>query len=148
MKCTVADATRLDYVALFKQEDAPSLIPALSIDVDAASMDALRAIPFDTFSFKSIIIEHDIYRFPFLRSPEREFLEARDYELLFSDILHEAGKPFEDWWIKRDQFSQALVEKWRGENLRDIDAIRRFGQKNNIIRKFGFNEPYPQYVEA
>lgn len=143
-KCLTVDATSADYRSILKTAHAPSLIDAISIDIDDGCYDALRMIPFDEWRFKSIIIEHDLYRTNALRDPEREFLAALGYGLVCADVAHEPGRPFEDWWLNAACFDPALIDRLRCNESLDIDIIRRFGHQNTIIRLNGFHGTYPQ----
>ena len=138
----------MDYAELFRVENAPSVIDVLSIDVDDACYETLKAVPFGDFEYKIVMVEHDFYRTPNLRDSEREHLRARGYELICSDVIHEPGRPFEDWWLKVEHFDKALISRIRSANELDIEIIRKFGHKNAIIRSHGFNGSYPQIETA
>lgn len=145
-KCHVADATQVAYADLFRSESAPSTIDVLSIDVDDACFETLKALPFEGVAYNIVMIEHDFYRTSALRDPERALLISRGFDLVCADVTHEPGKPFEDWWLKADHFDRRLVSGVRSCGEFDIDVIRRFGRENTIIRLSGFNGSYPQTV--
>jgi hypothetical protein len=143
-RCHTLDATAVDYDALFRAENAPQLIDLLSIDVDNACYDALTLIPFETWHFKIVVVEHDFYRTLALRDPEREHLKRFGYELVCSDVIHEPDKPFEDWWVSARHFEPGLLETIRSHRERDIEIVRKFGHKNTICRLNGYHGSYPQ----
>jgi hypothetical protein len=146
--CHALDATKVDYSELFRRQNAPAVIDMLSIDVDDACFEVLKEIPFDDREYKIVMIEHDVYRTDHLRLAERSCLAAKGYELLCSDVVHEPGKPFEDWWVMAKHFDQALLDRVRSDGEIDITIIRRFRFNNRITRQYGFSGRYPQIEVA
>ena len=88
-----ADATKLDWSTI---EGIPKVVDYLSLDVDAASLDALKQF-MRYFRFKVATIEHDSYRFGNgSRDEMRRILETAGYTCAFKDV-ESKGMPFEDW---------------------------------------------------
>lgn len=143
-RCYSVDANSINYSELFRQEDAPRLIDFLSIDVDDSCLDVLTHIPLDDYQYRAIAIEHDFYRTSHLRDVERSHLKHHGYDLVCADVVHEPGKPFEDWWVKAEHVEQLLTDRIRSHGALDIEIIRKFGYKNTITRAFGFHGTYPQ----
>lgn len=82
-------------------------IDYLSLDVDAASLDALKALPLYRTTFGAITIEHDAYRFGGgYRKEMREILQKAGYKLVCSNISDQ-GMPFEDWWCHPSRWDEA-----------------------------------------
>lgn len=139
--CVQADARQLDWEPLLT--NAPRTIDFVSVDIDEFSTEALLSLPWSTREFASIAIEHDQYlRGEDLREPQREFL-SRDYTLVSADIYCQAGKPFEDWWVKTSRMTPEL-ESAKSAGLRDIEAIRRFGKRHAITRQHCFEGESPR----
>lgn len=83
-------------------------IDYLSLDVDAASLAALRQIPLNRVKFRVITIEHDAWRFGEAQRPEmRHLLQAAGYALICKDVACTAGNPYEDWWVDHSLYESA-----------------------------------------
>lgn len=118
------DIVRFNYSrrkAKFIQHDASSRISEveefcqkwegfvdyLSLDVDDATLGAMRVIPFDKCRFGAITVEHDSYRIgPGIKDWVKGYLISKGYELFREDIkapispgMPWSGQPFEDWYI-------------------------------------------------
>lgn len=101
-KFILGDATLHNYEKIFIEENVPSVIDYLSIDIDEGSLNVLKNIPFKDFKYKTITIEHDYYRFgDTLKKEQREILNKNGYYLLFSDVdaFCNTNTYFEDWWV-------------------------------------------------
>lgn len=94
------DSTAVDWSKILDRFLMPRTIDYLSFDVDAATLDTLKALPLADYRFCVITIEHDSYRFgPNPRAKMREILDAHGYRLICGDVCGAGGEPFEDWWI-------------------------------------------------
>jgi hypothetical protein len=92
-----ADATTFDYSSLARHD-----FDYLSLDVDAASLDALRKLLAGGITFRCATVEHDFYRFGDIqRAPMREILSAAGYTLTRPDVCNPESPtmPYEDWWV-------------------------------------------------
>ena len=136
------DALTIDYEKAFEENEFPTTIDYLSLDVDEISLDVLKILPLDKYRFKVITIEHDAYLFgDTYRSAQREVLEEKGYRLVCANVLvpqpnHEGydGKspcPFEDWWVHPDEFDTELLDTIQSDGshpgniilqLRDINS--------------------------
>lgn len=77
-------------------------IDYLSLDIDEASLPALRKIPFDKVSFNVCTIEHDRYRFgPNVAQEMRDIMQRNGYHMICKDVMYD-GNPFEDWYVHPD----------------------------------------------
>lgn len=126
------NALKVDYKKEFEENEFPQTIDYISIDIDTLSIDVLKLIPFDEYTFKVITIEHDGYLYgDQYRKPQREFLEEKGYLLLCSNVYVEQdgyyGKecPFEDWWINPSEFSEELIEKIKSDSLLPSQIIKK-----------------------
>jgi hypothetical protein len=91
-KFILGDATQLNYGFL------PAIVDYLSLDIDGATLDALRKLPLDKTRFRVITIEHDQYsRGDTLRIPIYETLIAHGYTIVCMDVCN--PDPFEIWAV-------------------------------------------------
>lgn len=130
------DALKIDYKQAFEENEFPSNIDYLSLDVDTLSLDVLKVLPFDKYTFKCITIEHDAYLYgDTYRKEQREILKNHGYRLLCSNVLvpepgHQGYNgepcPFEDWWVKEDEFDVELLEKIECDSLFPSQIIEKF----------------------
>ena len=127
------NALKVNYSEVLAENEFPKSIDYISIDVDTLSLDVLKLIPFDEYTFKVITIEHDGYLYgDKYREPQRKFLDEMGYLLLCSNVYVEQngyyGKecPFEDWWIKPEEFDPELIEKIKCDSLLPSQIIEKF----------------------
>lgn len=104
--CITVDATNFDYLKCFEKNNFPKVIDYLQVDIEPAyqSLAALKLLPWDIFSFKTITFEHDLYS-----NPDNERVQSEAYELLQSYGYHRVAKnvksngfPYEDWYCHPD----------------------------------------------
>ena len=127
------DALTIDYEALFKDELMPQSIDYLSLDIDEASVSALKLLPLDKYRFKVITIETDSHVYGDLyRAPQREILLKHGYFLLGEDMLNQSGRNigaehgWEDWYVDPKQFDEKeLREKYSYRSYTD-ELINKF----------------------
>lgn len=106
------DATSIDFAKIFEEQNLPSIIDYLSLDIDDGTYKALIKLPHSKFKFKVITIEHDFYRVgESLRIPERDFLRGINYQLVFENVglfhtVHNKIIFFEDWWVSPEFISE------------------------------------------
>lgn len=103
----------------------PDRVDYLSLDVDGASLDALRNLPLDKTRFSVITVEHDFWRFgDNLRTPMLQLLTEHGYFIVCADVCN--PDPFEIWAVDDRVFSLQDVERFvRSEptQWRDILGI-------------------------
>ena len=128
-----ADATKLNYKELYTENNFPEMIDYLSLDVDTLSLNVLKILPFDTFNYRVITIEHDAYLYgDKYQKEQREFLLNLGYRLLCSDVyVQQPGfdKPncsFEDWWVYPTEFDAKLLTQLTCGNLYPSEIIGKF----------------------
>ena len=123
-----ADALSLNYNTMFVDNEFPSIIDYLSLDIDDNTAKCLELIPLDKYQFKVITIEHDSYRLGHvLREQERFVLYKFGYCLICQDVTFNGLKPgeyFEDWWV-----NPVYVR-----DIEHIECTEEFS--TNIIKKF------------
>tara|TARA_Y100000310_G_scaffold55308_1_gene50725 strand:- start:8742 stop:9536 length:795 start_codon:yes stop_codon:yes gene_type:complete len=105
--CVICDATKVDYNELFEKHSLPKVIDFLQLDIDPPSdtLEVLKRIDFDSYSFRVITFEHDLYRDRFQESPSwrgerpsacghiireesRKIFTDNQYTLLIPDVSH------------------------------------------------------------
>lgn len=104
--CITADATSFNYLMCFEKYNLPKVIDYLQVDIEPAyqSLAALKLLPWDIFTFKTITFEHDLYS-----NIENERVQNDAYELLQSYGYRRVAKnvksngfPYEDWYCHPD----------------------------------------------
>lgn len=96
------DATKIDYRDLFLKLNMPKRIDYLSLDIDppTATLEALKRLPLDIYSFSCVTFEHDRYWFgDSVANESRDIFLKNGYTLFLKDAPCVHG-PFEDWYIK------------------------------------------------
>jgi hypothetical protein len=116
------DATEIDYLKLFEENNVPLNVDYLQIDLEVDNESTLKVIKlfdkyiFDKYKFATITFEHDFYRGDFYntRYISRQILHKRGYVLLFPDIglgIDTEFGSFEDWWIHPDLVDENFIKK-------------------------------------
>ena len=113
------DATKTDYGALLKNQNAPRDLGYLQVDCDPPenSYLILTQIPWDSHRFAAITFEHDYYANQSVRDRSREYLKSKGYELLVTNVAFDQTHSYEDWWVHPD-----LVPMEVRDRLRDVSA--------------------------
>lgn len=130
------DALKIKYKKVFEEYDIPNTIDYLSLDVDTLSLSVLKVLPFSDYKFRVITIEHDAYLYgDKYRAKQRKVLEKNGYYLLCSNVLvpnpgHSGYNgedcPFEDWWIRPEEFEESLIESLKCDGCYPSDIISKF----------------------
>lgn len=127
------DALTIDYNEKFKELDFLNKIDYLSLDVDSLSLDVLNKIPFNSYKFSIITIEHDAYLYgDTYRAPQRSVLHSHGYELICSNVYVEQSgfnspnSPFEDWYIKPEHFDAGIIQKIKCDSQYPSSIIQKF----------------------
>ena len=123
--CVHTDALTLDYEKLLDAYQMPYSIDYLQIDIDPAenSLEVLKKIPFDVFTFKVITFEHDAYAnlYPTVREEARKILHSKGYILMASDVAPDHWRNYEDWWVHPSVGSE-IIDKMKRTNHKRIKA--------------------------
>jgi hypothetical protein len=118
----IKDATKIDYLELFKTNNVPEIVDYLQIDLEVDNESTLKVIKlfdkyiFDKYKFATITFEHDFYRGDFYdtRYISRQILHKRGYVLLFPDVgigIDTNFSSFEDWWVHPDLVDDEFIKK-------------------------------------
>jgi hypothetical protein len=124
--CLHADALATNYEELLNKHNFPEVIDYLQLDIEPAenTFKCLRNIPFDSFKFRTITFEHDLYYSSsnlVFKNLAFEFLTAHGYQRI-ADNVQNQGNPYEDWYVHPD-----LVSSSRNLNFEpDVDFINHF----------------------
>ncbi len=133
------DATEIDYLELFKENNVPEIVDYLQIDLEVDNESTLKVIKlfdkyiFDKYKFATITFEHDFYRGDFYntRFISRQILHKRGYVLLFPDVgigIDTEFSSFEDWWVHPDLVDNEFIKKHYNNNINPITC-------NKIIKE-------------
>lgn len=127
------DALTIDYEKMFKEENMPLSIDYLSLDIDEASVDALRKLPLKKYRFKVITIEHDSHVHGDLyKKPQREILIKNGYFLLCSEVLNQSGinigqeHGWEDWYCDPAYFNPEELDHLISHRLSTEQIMQKF----------------------
>lgn len=123
----IADATKIDYKKLLKDNNMPENIDYLQIDLDAgngSTMEALEKLDnevFDKYKFATVTFEHDYYcagDYKSTREKSREIFKKRGYVMVFDDI-HDRNPEvvYEDWYVHPDLVDMEYVNNLRNNNI-------------------------------
>jgi hypothetical protein len=106
------DATLHDYSKLIEENNLPTHIDYLQIDIDPywQSFKCLKAIDFDKFEFSVITFEHDYWCGGSKeRMESREILESKGYTRVISDVM-DGAYSMEDWYVNEKFVSKTWKE--------------------------------------
>lgn len=124
------DATKIDYVQLFKNNNVPKNIDYLQIDLDVCNRSTLDTLElfdktiFDNYKFATITFEHDIYdgdRFN-TRQASRDIFAKRGYVLVFPDVKN-GPSPFEDWYVHPSLVDMNYINKIKTSDSLEYNDI-------------------------
>lgn len=131
-KLICADATKIDYKALFRSFGLPVCIDYLQIDCNppATSFKILTLIPFDKYIFKTITFEHDHYKYAStsakhkenrcVREESRIFLNNLGYVMVVDNMCSK-GRQFEDWYVHPATVDDNILDKLMSVERKDVD---------------------------
>ena len=106
----IQDALTIDYTKLLEDNNMPSHIDFLQLDIDPSEItfECLMKIPFDKYTFSVITYETDFFaknntneeELIKIRKESREYIQSKGYVLLAGDVcVTNANEPFEDWYV-------------------------------------------------
>jgi hypothetical protein len=112
----INDATNVNYMELFQENNVPLNVDYLQIDLEANNGSTIRTLQaldtqvMDTYRFATVTFEHDIYHTNFenTRLASRDIFKRRGYVCVFEDI-HHLGNPYEDWYVHPDLVDMSYV---------------------------------------
>ena len=115
----INDARAVDYKKLFEQNNFPTSLDYLQIDLEAINGSTIQTLQkldneiFDTYKFATVTFEHDIYHTNFAntRLESRKIFKKRGYICVFEDINNRGVNPYEDWYVPPDLVNMDYVNK-------------------------------------
>ena len=126
----IGDARLVDYRGILDENQFPSNIDYLQIDLDVNNKSTLDTLVLlDNTCFDKITFEHDIYTGNFFNTREisREIFKKRGYELVFPDVaVFFEGRhcPFEDWYVHPDLVDMDYVNGIRSSVGLKVEEIQ------------------------
>lgn len=126
----INDATKIDYLSVFKTNMFPANMDYLQIDLEVSNRSTLDTLIlldktiFDEYKFATVTFEHDIYRGNYFNTREesRKIFQKRGYILVFPDVSHMENK-FEDWYVHPDLLNSEYINSIKTNysmNYKDI----------------------------
>ena len=119
-QCVLADATELDYSAIFEECGLNTHIDYLQLDIDPPdnTFKVLNLIDFNKYSFSVITYEHDLSAGgKSERLESRKILESYGYTRVISDVMH-GDTIFEDWYINEKYMPNNNWKEFIGEQVK------------------------------
>lgn len=148
------DATKHNYLDIFKKYNTPSIIDYLQIDINPPVqtlkvLENLNDQVMDNFQFRVVTFEHDAchprwgsekYRAEIMMN-SREIFKSRGYIPVFRDVANKRNDlPFEDWYVREDlvdmDYINHLIDKNK-DNYKPCEAIS-FIDKSIVAQKILF----------
>lgn len=121
------DATTINWVSFLKENEYPTTIDYLQLDIDPASntYKVLENIDFDKLKFNVITYEHDAYDDnEIYRKKSRKLLQEADYVLIAGNISPDENSAFEDWYVHKD-YSKGLKKNISKDTLFVEDYVKK-----------------------
>ena len=113
----VENALEIDYDKLFNKYSLPKHIDYLQLDIEppANTLECLKRIPFDKYTFSIITFETDAYYSGTTISDiSRKILKDAGYELIVGDICNaDTAYPFEDWYVNPKFIDKNIVDLFK-----------------------------------
>jgi len=110
------NALDIDYENLLVMHCMENTIDFLQIDIDEASIEVLRKIPFHRFKFNTVQFEHDAYRLDSkIRDEARQILASHGYRLACGNLSFRPNCPYEDWFVHEDIAYDVPSVIWDGK---------------------------------
>ena len=119
-QCLLADATELDYSAIFEECGLDTHIDYLQLDIDPPhnTFKVLNLIDFNKYSFSVITYEHDSSSGGIKeRIESRKILESYGYTRVIGDVMHN-DIIFEDWYINKKYMPNNNWKEFIGEQIK------------------------------
>jgi hypothetical protein len=133
----IEDATKIDYIKVLEENNAPLNIDYLQIDLDVycrstlTTLELLDDTVFDRYKFAVVTFEHDIYNGDHFntRKLSREIFQKRNYVLVFPDVRC-GDNAFEDWYVHPDLVDMDFVRKISVDRSLECHQISRILDEN------------------
>jgi len=120
------DATKVDYTKFLQELDLGTDYDYLQVDCEPPSttFEILKKIPLDRYRFAVITFEHDYYAdiTKSYRKLSREYLQAKGYVLVASNIAPNSTACYEDWWVHPELVDKDIIEIMKDDSDRTKPA--------------------------
>jgi hypothetical protein len=123
------DATIVDYSVLFEEHECPLQMDYLQLDIEPSiqTLNALKAIPLQRFTFSVITFEHDLYADSSNIQIQKEafqILENFGYIRLIQGVSSK-GNSYEDWYVHPDLIDEDFMRNWHSieESVEDTSIF-------------------------
>jgi len=108
----LADATKIDYSELFKQNCIEQRVDFLRINSDTSSYNVLKSIPFHKYEFNVFQFQHNsCWWGNEVRDASRDFIRNLGYVLFVPDVAVSEEQPYEDWWVHPALINNSMKSK-------------------------------------
>jgi hypothetical protein len=125
-KLIIEDALKIDYSKLFKEHNLPNHIDYLQLDIEPPNntLECLKRIPFDEYTFSVITFETDsYYSGNTISDISRKILDDNGYELIVADVCnHDIIYPFEDWYVNPKFVDPKLIKLFKSDTTDKLTA--------------------------
>jgi len=119
----INDATKINYLDIFKKYNTPLSIDYLQIDLEVENESTIKTLQnmneqvFDKYKFATVTFEHDIYRGDFFntRQLSRKIFNDNGYFLVYGDVKN-GNNSFEDWYVYPSLVDMNYISKIRSDN--------------------------------
>ena len=142
-KFICGDITKMDLSTVFRENNVPSVIDYVSIDVDESTDTFLDIFPFDEYECKVITFEHDAYRIgEQLKNKSREIFKNKWYKLLCSDVgvvSRTDNDNFEDWYVNEKYIDIKKFEHLISDKLVHTEIVKKMKRKNKMGKLIFYN---------
>lgn len=123
----IEDATKIDYLKLFEDNNVPKNIDYLSLDIEPSNGSTLNTlinldqIVMDKYKFSVITFEHDFFRKDWFetRKKSREIFDKRGYFRIFQDVNNNRDDPYEDWYVHPSLVDMDYINKLKLNNVKN-----------------------------
>jgi hypothetical protein len=126
----IDDATKIDYLSILKNNNFPTNMDYLQIDLEVSNSSTLNTLELlnntimNEYKFAVVTFEHDIYRGDHYntRIRSREIFNNNGYIRVFSDVKND-DCPFEDWYIHPDLVDKDIINKIKSNDSMDYKDV-------------------------
>ena len=121
----LSDATKVDYKSVFVNNNMPTIMDYLQIDLEVNNRSTLTTLEmldkniFDNHTFATVTFEHDIYTGNYFNTREvsRQIFDKRGYVSVFQDVCdHQSAIVFEDWYVHPTLVDMVYVNELKANN--------------------------------
>ena len=124
-KCICTDATQVNYSQVFEENNLPSQIDYLQVDIDPSyqSLASLKKIDLETYRFSVITFETDAYQgCTDIVEESRNILQRHNYQLVASNVQN-CGHAFEDWYVDPNIVTEDVWTALQSDNIESSQIL-------------------------